>query len=130
MELVSHGVQDALQANAMHPTPSVTRTQDIQDSMDNLSSDASTTSLPDLASVNSATLSITQDSATVLSMKTQMDMMQKMMLQMQQKYAPLPTSCKPGIYQTKTTMSVTQSSSYRKKSESAKILSYPRCLQS
>ena len=59
MELVSRGVQDALQANAMHPHPPLPGTQAIQEPMDNASSDSSTPSFPELASANNAVSSIT-----------------------------------------------------------------------
>ena len=84
MNLVSQGVQDALQAHALHPTPSAIADPDVQSIMENMSSDLSTPSLPELLSANSATSSLTQDNATIVAMKVQMDMMQKMMLQIQQ----------------------------------------------
>ena len=84
MNLVSQGVQDSLQAHTLYPTPCTTADPDVQSTVENTSSDRSTPSLPELASANSATSSLTQDNATIVAMKALMDMMQKMMLQMQQ----------------------------------------------
>ena len=61
----------------MHPTTPITSDPEINKSMDNISNDASTQSIPDLASSNRATSSFIQDSATVLAMKAQIEMMQR-----------------------------------------------------
>ena len=95
MDLVSQGVQDALQAHALHPTPTATVASD-HPTVDNTSSDLSTPSLPELASANSATSTLTQDTATIVAMKAQMDMMQKMMLQMQQNMLVCQPVSNPG----------------------------------
>ena len=95
MDLVSQGVQDALQAHALHPTPTATVASD-HPTVDNTSSDLSTPSLPELASANSATSTLTQDTATIVAMKAQMDMMQKMMLQMQQNMLVCQPVATPG----------------------------------
>ena len=84
LDLVSQGVQDALQANSLHPTPNHTAPPSLLTNMEATDSDATNTSLPELISANSATSTLTQDNPTVLAMKAQMDMMQKMMVQMQQ----------------------------------------------
>lgn len=96
MDLVSQGVHNALHSQPAPPSAPMDAPVHVPPMMETMPEPPhDDASLPELASANSATSTMTQNSASIIAMTKQMELMQNMILQMQQSIMasqPVPTN--------------------------------------